>query len=111
MKNNEKAKETIVVILALFLTLLWAWPTISMIKAINLSKVTGQITLVQLIIVIIGFLAYVITSLIYLFFIDYSDENVIRWGITVLSICVITFLMAIFFAPSVLHLVSGNLLN
>lgn len=44
MKNNEKAKETIVVILALFLTLLWAWPTISMIKAINLSKVTGQIT-------------------------------------------------------------------
>ncbi|MDN5638765.1 MAG: hypothetical protein L0G48_11500 [Staphylococcus equorum] len=80
MKNNEKAKETIVVILALFLTLLWAWPTISMIKAINLSKVTGQITLVQLIIVIIGFLAYVITSLIYLFFIDYSDENVIRMG-------------------------------
>src|SRR5699024_8892233 len=70
-------------------------------KTIDFGKVTGKIAFMQLIMVLIGFLACLIMTLLYIFVFDPSRENFFRWIVTISLICLTTFVMVKFVVPTV----------
>lgn len=101
MKNND-AHIKIIIFIAIIATILVGSFAYDCSKTIDFGKVTGQLEFMQLIIILIGFLACLIMTLLYIFYFDSSPDNLLRLVVTVSMICLNTFIMVKFVVPTML---------
>ena len=99
---NDSKYAKIIIFLATIVTMLVGNFAYDLSKTIDFGKVTGQIEFMQLIIILIGFLACLIMTLLYIFYFDSSPDNLLRLVVTVSMICLNTFIMVKFVVPTML---------
>ena len=80
---NDSKYVKIIVFLATIVTMLVGNFVYDLSKTIDFGKVTGKIAFMQLIMVLIGFLACLIMTLLYIFVFDPRRENFFRWIVTI----------------------------
>ena len=108
---NDSKYVKIIVFLATIVTMLVGNFVYDLSKTIDFGKVTGKIAFMQLIMVLIGFLACLIMTLLYIFVFDPSRENFFRWIVTISLICLTTFVMVKFVVPTTLPMFLNYLIK
>lgn len=108
---NDSKYVKIIVFLATIVTMLVGNFVYDLSKTIDFGKVTGKIAFMQLIMVLIGFLACLIMTLLYIFVFDPSRENFFRWIVTISLICLTMFVFVKFVVPTTLPMFLNELIK